>query len=75
MRYCRVYKNKDTRQMCCMWSTTDLPDEIFECEQIYDIQNEFDLVLTGEDALEIHNMDFDDAVDFIKKKIDDKSDS
>ena len=58
--------------MCCMWSTKDLPDEIYECEQIYDIQKEFDLVLTGEDALEMYNMDFDDAVNFINKKIDSK---
>lgn len=61
--------------MCCMWSTKDLPDEIYECEQIYDIQKAFHVLLTGEDALELYNMDFDDAVDFIKKKIDDKSDS
>ena len=59
--------------MCCMWSTRNLPDEIYECKQIYDIEKEFDLSLTGDDALELYNMDFDDAVNFIKKKIDNKT--
>ncbi len=63
--YCRVFKNKDSKQMCCMWSTRDLPDEIFRCEQIHDIEAEFDVSLTEDDALEIYNMDFDDAVNFI----------
>ena len=75
IEYCRVFKNKDTGQMCCMWSTTDLPDEIYRCEQIHNIQAEFDLSLTKDDALEIYNMDFDDAVNFIirlMKKRNDK---
>jgi len=56
-----------------MWSTRNLPDEIYECEQIYDIEKEFDLSLTGDDALELYDMNFDDAVNFIEKKIDNKT--
>ena len=59
--------------MCCMWSTRNLPDEIYECEQIYDIEKEFDLSLSGDDALELYDMNFDDAVNFIEKKIDNKT--
>ncbi len=73
IKFCRVYKNKDSRQMCCMWSTRNLPDEIFECEQIYDIEKEFDFSFTEDDALEFYNMDFDNAVNLIKKKIDNKN--
>jgi len=49
-----------------MWSTRNLPDEIYECEQIYDIEKEFDLSITGDDALEIYNMDFDRITGFLK---------
>jgi hypothetical protein len=56
-----------------MWSTKNLPDEIYECEQIYEIEKEFDLSFTEDDALELYDMDFDDAVNFIEKKIDNQA--
>jgi len=51
-----------------MWSIANPPDEIYECDQIYDIENEFCITLTEDDALDIYNMHFEEAVSFIRKK-------
>ncbi|MES9855985.1 MAG: hypothetical protein ABW166_05205 [Sedimenticola sp.] len=63
------YQHKDTKQMCCMWSTTDLPDEVYECDQIYDIENEFCITFTEDDALEMYDMGFGEAVNFVYENI------
>ncbi|GJQ57930.1 MAG: hypothetical protein D8M57_04175 [Candidatus Scalindua sp. AMX11] len=52
-----------------MWSTFDPPDEIYECQQIYDIEEEFDIKLTQDDALEIYDMMLEEASEFILKII------
>ena len=69
IKHCNYYRNKDSKQMCCMWDLEDLPDEIFECDQIYDIMNEFDIDLTEDDAIEMYDMNFDLAVNFIEEKL------
>jgi len=51
-----------------MWSITELPDEIFECDQIYDIENEFCITLTEDEALNMYDMNFKDAIHFLEEK-------
>ena len=68
-KHVKHYRHKDTNQMCCMWSIANPPDEIYECDQIYDIENEFCITLTEDDALDIYDMCFDEAVIFIHKKL------
>jgi len=51
-----------------MWSIKDLPDEIFECDQIYDIENAFSIALTEDEALNMYDMNFKEAVNFIEEK-------
>lgn len=72
IKHCRSFNNKDSKQMCCMWSIDDPPDEIYYCDQIYDIQEEFDVSLTEDDALDLYDMYFEDAVDFVIRKIENK---
>ena len=67
-KHVKRYRHSDTNQMCCMWSIANPPEEIYECDQIYDIENEFSITLTEDDALEIYDMDFEEAVSFIRKK-------
>jgi len=62
------YKHRDTRQMCCMWSIANPPDEIYECDQIYNIEEEFNISLTEDETLSLYNMNFEEAVQFIKMK-------
>jgi len=52
-----------------MWSTYNPPDEIYECQQIYDIEKEFDIGLTVEDALKIYDMMLDEASEYISEII------
>ena len=67
-KHVKNYRHSDTNQMCCMWSIANPPEEIYECDQIYDIENEFSITLTEDDALNIYDMDFEEAVSFIRKK-------
>jgi len=67
-KHVKRYRHRDTNQMCCMWSIANPPDEIYECDQIYDIENEFCITLTEDDALDIYNMHFEEAVSFIREK-------
>ena len=68
-KHLKRYKNSDSKQICCMWSTYNPPDEIYECQQIYDIEKEFDIDLTEDDALEIYDMKLDEATKYIMKII------
>lgn len=53
--------NPDSGQMCCMWSTSDPPDEIFDTEQILTIEKKFDVELSEDDVMEIYDMDINEA--------------
>ena len=55
-----------------MWSTKNPPDEIYECFQIYDIDKEFNVCLSEDDALAIYDMDLDEATGYIIKIINEK---
>ncbi len=61
-RYRRRYGgNPDSRQMCCMWSTYNPPDIIEGTEPFCDIETAFDICLNEDDALELYDMDLDEA--------------
>jgi len=63
------YQHKDTMQMCCMWPISNPPDEIFESDQIYDLESEFNIELTETEALEIYDMSYDQAEIYFRKRI------
>ena len=69
-KHVKRYNHSDTNQICCMWSASNPPDEIFECDQIYDIENEFDLALTEDEAMELYDMDYSVAIGFILRQLE-----
>ncbi len=54
-------ENPDSKQMCCMWSTYDPPDIIEGTDPICDIEDAFDIEISVDEALEIYDMDLDQA--------------
>ena len=62
----RKYKeNSDSKQMCCMWSTNDPPDEIEGTEPFCDIEDAFDISINEDDSLDLYDMNLNDAAKFI----------
>jgi hypothetical protein len=62
----RKYKeNSDSKQMCCMWSTNDPPDEIEGTEPFCDIEDTFNISINEDDALDLYDMNLSDAAKFI----------
>ena len=49
-------ENGDSKQMCCMWSTNDPPDEIEDTEPFDDIQATFNIIIDEDDALDLYDM-------------------
>jgi len=49
-------ENGDSKQMCCMWSTNDPPDEIENTEPFDDIQAAFNIIIDEDDALDLYDM-------------------
>ena len=47
--------------MCCMWSTYDPPDIIEGTEPFCDIEGTFDICIDEDNALELYDMDLDEA--------------
>jgi len=68
-KLCEIYQkhrrkfkeNSDSKQMCCMWSTNDPPDEIEGTEPFNDIESAFNICIGEEDALELYDMKLDEA--------------
>ena len=61
-KYRRHYReNGDSKQMCCMWSTDDPPDQIVETEPFYDIEAAFNIVIDEDDAMDLYDMYLMDA--------------
>lgn len=61
-RYRKKYpSNPDSGQLCCMWSTKNPPDDIYYSNQISSIESAFNIKLSEDDALELYNMDLDEA--------------
>ncbi len=61
-RHRRRYRgNPDSKQMCCMWSTYDPPDVIEGTKPFCDIEAAFDIRIDEDDALDLYDMDLDEA--------------
>ena len=61
-QYRKLYRgNSNRKQMCCMWSINDLPNDLVNTDQIYSIEEVFNIVLSEEDAMDIYDMDVVDA--------------
>jgi len=61
----RHRENPDSKQMCCMWSTNDPPDTIEGTEPICDIEGTFGIEVRENEALELYDMDLDQAARMI----------
>ncbi len=55
-------ENPDSKQMCCMWSTDDPPDEIGGTDPLCDIEAAFDIRIGDDDALDLYDMTLAAAV-------------
>lgn len=61
-KYQNKYKgNPDSEQLCCMWSTHNPPDIIDNTKPIYDIEKAFGITIDSDFALELYDMDVDEA--------------
>lgn len=59
----RKYRgNSDTKQMCCMWSTNNPPDTLSNTRPIYDIEDAFSINIDENEAVEIYDMNLDEAI-------------
>jgi hypothetical protein len=54
-------ENGDSKQMCCMWSTSDPPDIIEDTPPFDDIEEEFSISISDDVALELYDMHLDEA--------------
>lgn len=54
-------ENGDSKQMCCMWSTNDPPDIIMGTLPFDDIEDAFGIVVDNDAAIELYDMDLDEA--------------
>lgn len=61
-KYRKKYRgNPDSGQLCCMWSTVHPPDDIYNSDQIFSIENAFNIELSEDDAMELYDMKLDEA--------------
>ena len=61
-KYQKAYNHiPDSHQMCCMWSTVNPPNTIEDTKQIHDIEKSFDIHLDEMEAIELYDMDLDEA--------------
>jgi len=68
-KHLRRYKNPDSKQICCMWSTRNPPDEVCYSKQMDDICSEFDIDISEDEAIETYNMVLSESTDFIISKM------
>lgn len=54
-------ENGDFKQMCCMWSTDDPPDIVEVTPPFDDIEAAFGITFDEDSALELYDMDLDEA--------------
>lgn len=57
----RHKENPDSKQMCCMWSTNRPPDIIQGTKPLRDIESAFHLQIEEAEALELYDMNLDEA--------------
>lgn len=61
-KYRKNYRNNpDTGQLCCMWSTANPPEDIYNSDQILSIENAFNVELSENEALELYDMELEEA--------------
>ena len=60
-------ENGDSKQLCCMWSTSDPPDIIEGTPPFDDIEDAFGVSINDDTALELYDMNLDEAA---KKLVD-----
>ncbi len=65
--------SKKSEQMCCMWSTSNPPSDIYNTDQMYSIQETFNIQISEDDALDIYDMDVVDAAIKLDKLIVEQS--
>ena len=53
--------SRDSKQMCLMWSTDDLPDVIEGTEPFCDIEKAFDICIDDDAALDLYDMKLEEA--------------
>ena len=54
-------ENGNSKQMCCMWSTNDPPDQIEGTEPFDDIEAAFNITIDEDDAMDLYDMFLEDA--------------
>ncbi len=70
MKYKKRYKSPPkSKQMACMWSTTNLPDIIEDTPPFNDIEEAFNIIIDEDDCLELYDMDLTEATDKILNMI------
>lgn len=65
-------ENPDSKQMCCMWSTSNPPDIIEDTDPIGDIERSFDISISDDQCLELYDMNIEEAVLKIDEIIQEK---
>ncbi len=54
-------ENIDSKQMCCMWSTSNPPDIIEDTPPFDDIEDTFSIAISDDIALELYDMNLSEA--------------
>jgi hypothetical protein len=57
----RSNHNTDSKQMCCMWSTSTPPDYLVGTSPLCDIEDVFDIGIDEDLAVDFYDMDLDEA--------------
>jgi hypothetical protein len=57
----RSNHNPDSKQMCCMWSTSNPPDYLEGTPPLCDIEDAFEIDIDEDLAVELYDMHLDEA--------------
>ena len=61
-KYRKKYRaNPDSGQLCCMWSTANPPEDLCNTDQIFSIEEAFNIDLSEVEALELYDMKLEEA--------------
>lgn len=64
--------NPDSKQMCCMWSTSNPPDVIEDTAPFSDIEDAFNITINDSDCMELYDMELEEAATKINEIIKQK---
>ena len=59
-------KPNDESQMCLLWSTRNPPDVLEGTKQLEEIEEEFEISLTEDEAIEMYDMNLHEAALYIQ---------